>query len=226
VRKITKIAIVLTLVSACFTAPAAYAIPTLALNDFVNPTVYIADGSALDSNSLVGAVTYIGTLGIWTVNVSTGIGSAILGPSRLDLNSVNTSTAGTGTLYIVFSEDNQSLPVPGFIMTFGGTLSGATNASVLYDAYADDNNGLFIGQQKIGQLGPFGPGPFSGQTEGYVSVSDPYSLSQRFIIFADGGITSFSGDGELFPVPEPATMLLLGSGLLGLAGFARKRFKK
>ena len=37
-------------------------------------------------------------------------------------------------------------------------------------------------------------------------------------------VTGWAGNGQ--PIPEPATMLLLGSGLIGLAGLARKRFKK
>jgi hypothetical protein len=40
--------------------------------------------------------------------------------------------------------------------------------------------------------------------------------------------TVFANGGPLneWAVPEPATLLLLGVGLVGIAGFGRKRFKK
>lgn len=47
-----------------------------------------------------------------------------------------------------------------------------------------------------------------------------------FIIIATVFANGDGGTSNTFPVPEPAALLLLGVGMVGLAGFGRKKIKK
>jgi len=85
--------------------------------------------------------------------------------------------------------------------------------------------------------------PFVFTADGVALFSEPYHVWEDGnieIVFADYGFDSAhvlgfhdGGGGEISidnlevtPSPEPATLLLLGSGLIGFAGVGRKRFMK
>ncbi len=63
-------------------------------------------------------------------------------------------------------------------------------------------------------------------TVGETIFSVTFDDTTGFQDFNQPRISGLGGDTTVTPVPEPSAMLLLGSGLIGLAGYGRKKFFK
>jgi hypothetical protein len=214
---------------------AALAVPTLSLSDGVIVPIIVADGGPLDSYGGLGVfdgvVSYSGPVGgTWVINVTTGITTPALAGTSMDLNSVNVSSIGAGTLTLMFSEVGFALSGTNYA-TMG--IGGTTDGMVTYDAYFDNTNALFgTAVPPAGLIGATGNmvgdihGVFSGGATNNITTVNPFSLTQVVTITHQGAFQITSFDAKLDVVPIPPTALLLGTGLLGLVGLGWRRKKK
>ena len=199
---------------------------TLSMSLFDNTSIVTGSDTGLDNlNSAKGGLAFIGGIGSWTTNVSSGVSNPIIGTfanQALDLNTLNISSSSEDKLTISLWDSYSDVGdldagITSFISRVGCTSTGSVDISYFV-------NGTQITLNWLDMAKPGGAALAGSTFLAEIPADVPFYLKiVATIVHKISDHTPFSAEEK---DPKPATMMLFNTGLLVLTGISRRKTSK